>query len=296
MSYLPFGEQIPLRSSFTGSNENPLSEGGNWGTAVGGGNQLQRTGNQVAGTISTTSQRYWTPSVFGPDCEAYITVATQPGNGDNFDIMLRTQDVTLATYSGYRCRFIKEVGVDSWVITRVDNGTLTNLVTVNTTDYTSGDKIGVRVHGSTIEMWHYTGGAWSLIVSAVDTTYKNPGHVILFLRNTVCRGDDFFAGTINVPTAIKLQPTWMLNQPQGLQRLRPPRYLEVVPDTATYDSETVYLTLTPSGVDEYTPGCFIIGDGEAQLRWNAGDQQLRWLGNDANLRWDAVMRLGTGQC
>jgi len=62
------------------------------------------------------------------------------------------------------------------------------------------------------------------------------------------------------------------------------------------DSAEVYLKLTITGSDIYDPGCLIIGEGEAQLRWFAGDQQLRWLGYDANARWEAALRLGTGQC
>jgi hypothetical protein len=62
------------------------------------------------------------------------------------------------------------------------------------------------------------------------------------------------------------------------------------------DAATVYLDLQPSGIDEYSPPCFIIGEGEAQLRWSAGDDYLRWLADDADLRWEASMRLGTGQC
>lgn len=73
------------------------------------------------------------------------------------------------------------------------------------------------------------------------------------------------------------------------------RFLPVVEAGAT-DSAVVYLDLQPSGEDIYDPGCLIIGEGEAQLRWLAGDQQLRWLGYDANLRWEAVLRLGTGHC
>jgi len=67
-------------------------------------------------------------------------------------------------------------------------------------------------------------------------------------------------------------------------------------DTAIYDAATVYIAITATGTDIYDPGCLIIGEGEAQLRWVGGDQQLRWLGYDANPRWEADLRLGTGQC
>lgn len=73
-------------------------------------------------------------------------------------------------------------------------------------------------------------------------------------------------------------------------------YYPSVLDLSTFDSATVYITITASGTDIYDPGCLIIGDGEAQLRWTTSDDFLRWLGSDADLRWDARLRLGTGEC
>lgn len=74
-------------------------------------------------------------------------------------------------------------------------------------------------------------------------------------------------------------------------------YLRVISvDQGSIDTLTVYLNISITTEDIYDPGCLILGEGEAQLRWAAGDQQLRWLGYDANLRWEAELRLGTGQC
>lgn len=64
----------------------------------------------------------------------------------------------------------------------------------------------------------------------------------------------------------------------------------------TTDAATIYLDLTVSGVDQYSPPCLLIGEGEAQLRWTTGDDFLRWLGSDANLRFGAEFILGTAQC
>lgn len=66
--------------------------------------------------------------------------------------------------------------------------------------------------------------------------------------------------------------------------------------TGTLDGGTVYITITASGTDIYEPGCLIIGEGDAQLRWTTSDDFLRWLGSDANVRWEARIRLGTGEC
>jgi hypothetical protein len=70
----------------------------------------------------------------------------------------------------------------------------------------------------------------------------------------------------------------------------------VATGVAYTDSATVYLDLQPSGTDEYNPPCFLIGEGEANLRWTSGDDYLRWIGGDAKVRWEAHMILGTAQC
>lgn len=67
-------------------------------------------------------------------------------------------------------------------------------------------------------------------------------------------------------------------------------------DTSIYDNATVLVDIQVSGTDEYQPGCFLIGEGDAELRWLMGDDRLRWLGPDSVLRWTAEYRLGTGQC
>jgi len=67
-------------------------------------------------------------------------------------------------------------------------------------------------------------------------------------------------------------------------------------DISTIDSATVYIHITVSSDEVYDPGCLILGEGDAQLRWTAADDQLRWLAADADLRWEASFRLGTGQC
>ena len=69
-----------------------------------------------------------------------------------------------------------------------------------------------------------------------------------------------------------------------------------VPAPGSTDLGTAYIRIEASGIDFFNVPCFIIGEGDAQLRWTTSDDFLRWLGSDADLRWEAVMRLGTGQC
>ena len=64
-----------LISDFTGADENPLSEGGNWANLNTSSNPLQRISNAVSATVNAAANAsYWTPANFGPDLEAYLTI------------------------------------------------------------------------------------------------------------------------------------------------------------------------------------------------------------------------------
>ena len=65
-----------LISDFTGSDENPLSEGGNWANLNSSGNPLLRVSNATSASVAAASASYWTPANFGADLEAYATITT----------------------------------------------------------------------------------------------------------------------------------------------------------------------------------------------------------------------------
>ena len=67
---------------------------------------LHIVGNQVTG-FSGASADYWNASTFGPDSEAWVTVAVKPtANLDTVTLGLRFQNPGLATASGYEASFI----------------------------------------------------------------------------------------------------------------------------------------------------------------------------------------------
>ena len=206
---MAFGDWATLLSNFTGANQNPLSEGGNWANLdTAHGNALQRISNAVGCTASTTGESYWTPADIGADVEAYLTMPTLPGNGNNISISARVlQAGGNATYDGYRVRMNQVAGSnnDALDICRVDNAVVTSLASFASRDFVAGEKIGIRCIGSTVQAWYYSGGVWTLAAQATDTTYSATGKVAIHLRGTTGRLDDVFAGVVGaefVPTAI----------------------------------------------------------------------------------------------
>lgn len=185
-----------LISDFTGADENPLSEGGNWGSPIDSSlptNVLQKIGNSASGATVGDCYSYWTPGDFGPDVEAYITFSTWANGGG---ILLRVQEEGGAgTWDGYRIRFSPP---STPQISRVDNAVITNLTLTGsvTATWASGDKLGASCQGSVIRIWRFpsAGSAWALHGTANDATYPNDGKIGVYCNSTTIRADDFFAG------------------------------------------------------------------------------------------------------
>lgn len=183
-----------LVSDFTGADENPLSEGGNWAKLDSAGNALQRTSN-AATSASAIGAGYWTAANFGPDVEAYVTLAVTQTNAR---VLARVQgEGGAATFDGY---------VVSALSTTTDVRRFTDAVstllrsTTHAFTWANGDKLGIAAKGSTIQAWRQASGSseWDLICSAHDTTYASAGKVALSAPSTTVRFDDFYAATNSV--------------------------------------------------------------------------------------------------
>lgn len=186
-----------LLDDFNRADENPLSGGGNWAEVSASSGNLRIISNEVACSVSTTSDAYWTPAVFGADCEAYCTIVTKPStNGDGVEIIARAGDVGASTWDGYTFYMATQAGTDTWELRRFIAGSVTAL-TSGTREITNGEKIGIRCIGSRIEGWVYSAGAWTRITYTTDTTFHCPGYVAMRGRGTAFRLDDFYARTIN---------------------------------------------------------------------------------------------------
>lgn len=185
-----------LLSAFTGSDENPLSEGGNW-ASVTGTNQLKRLSNQAAPAASSTPCRsYWTPDVgSGTDVEAYVTYAA---TSTNCRVILGVRGGSLGgtSFTGYSIEFLNN---GTLYLYRVDAGVNQNLASLpsGTITFAAGDKIGISAHGDVISAYYQPSGTstWRKMLFATDSTYAS-GKVWLGIydASTTARVDDIYAG------------------------------------------------------------------------------------------------------
>lgn len=194
---MAFGEFATLLDDFNRANENPLSGGGNWAKLNSAdGTDLQLISNAVASNAATTGSRYWTPSTFGPNVEAYFTITVKPANTEAVFVLARLQGVGGSnTWDGYQVRATAAAGTDTIAIISVTNNTGTQLASVDQ-EFAVGDKIGIRCLGTAIEGWYNTGGTWTRVVEIEDSTYSAAGNVGMRASATATRIDDFFAGTV----------------------------------------------------------------------------------------------------
>src|SRR5581483_169743 len=158
----------------------------------------------AAADNSTTvvAWNYWKPSTFGPDSEAYATIAT-PGASDLIRICARMTGAGTTSDSDY-CASISATGV--WSIVRVDNGAITTLANGPTQQLAAGDQIAIRITGAAISALHFTAAAnWTQVLTydtSNDTTrYTNAGSLAVEFKTSTI--DNFGGGTV---TAITTPP------------------------------------------------------------------------------------------
>jgi hypothetical protein len=180
---------------FNRGDESPLSDAGRWSGGVGNGGEvgLAVSGQQVACSLSTTCSAWWNASQFGPDLEASVSIPVLPGVGNAVRVYARLQSPGSAAVDGYEVRFQQQSGTDQVFIDRIDNGAITSLASLSQ-EFVAGDRLKIRVVGSTIEAWRYSAGSWVKLGQASDSTYASAGFVGVALRGTSGRLDDYSAG------------------------------------------------------------------------------------------------------
>ena len=171
--------------------------GANWGPIAPAGYASVTISSNAAVDASATQYAwdYWKPSSFGPNAEAYFTVASYSGT-DTIRVGARVTGGT-SSYSGY---FVWVTSAGAWSIIRVDNGgqpvTLASGVTQT---LASGDKLAIQIIGSRVTALHYTAASgWGQVLS-YDTAgdsirYANPGGLAVEFKTSTI--DDFGGGTL----------------------------------------------------------------------------------------------------
>ena len=162
----------------------------------------------VDSSASLFAWNYWNAANFGPDSEAYVTVASY-GASDVIRLGARVTGGTNA-HSGY---YVAISATGAWSIIRIDNGAVPlTLASGVTQAISSSDKIGIRIVGSIVTALHYTTAAGWIQVLSYNTSsdavrYTTAGRLALEFRTSTL--DNFGGGTLGVqsPTANSSPPT-----------------------------------------------------------------------------------------
>jgi hypothetical protein len=178
--------------AFDRADESPLSDGGRWanGIATTGEQGLKVAGGQLASSLVSTASAWRSDRSYGPDGQVWVRVSVAPGDGAGARLYARLQAPGSSAVDGYMLRFNQVAGTDQVLLVRIDNGALVTLATANV-DIAAGDRLLLRLVGSTIEAWRQTASGWSRLAQAADSTYPAAGMIGVALRGTTGRLDDF---------------------------------------------------------------------------------------------------------
>jgi hypothetical protein len=192
-----------ILSSFTGSDEDPLSEGGNWAgpirAASGTLNDCRLVSN-TAGPSSvggiTTSESYWTPTTFGADQEVYCSIPTAPIGTQGFSIWARLQQEGANTVDGYNLSYTHGTGFRMF---RILNAGFSQVGSTNAQAVSAGDAAGLTVIGTDLEMWYKAAaGSWVSLGTGSNADVTGAGKLGISISggSANVRLDDFGGGEV----------------------------------------------------------------------------------------------------
>ena len=176
--------------NFNRANENPMTGWANMTTS----------GLQVVSNACTTSgaglnSSYWNTIFTGADCEAYVTIASDPASNRSMYVYVRLTDIGSGTTDGYAIKFNKLSGTDTLQLIRVDNGSETVLGANFTQELTAGNKFGIEIVGSTLTAYVDTGSGWTSLGTRTDSTYSAAGYAGLGIASGSL--DNFGGGVLS---------------------------------------------------------------------------------------------------
>lgn len=180
---------VPIVDDFNRADENPAT---GWVT-IPTLNAVQVTSNQLKGTALQNAAYF--NAQYSADAETACDLGTLPGEGGLVEIGVRGKDVGgVTTVDGYSVRVTIAAGTDTINLYVTTNGASSLLASYNQ-EVASGDSIGIRARGSTIEAWYKpSAGNWTLLGSVTDTTWTAGGYPTLVIVSTTATIDNFRAG------------------------------------------------------------------------------------------------------
>ena len=211
-------QEAPILTTFTGSDENPLSESGNWAklnsnvTA-----NVRRVGNRIAsGDDAQRPGVYWTLQDYGPNVEVIGTVPVLPPLGQwSPRLIARVQQAGGAnTWDGYFAGFGRFGPPDYFYIYRITNASLTFLHYNFVHTFAPGDRIKLSISGAQISAFASPAGTsqWIAGPTFIDTTpHLAAGKVGVWfeVNSSLTYLDDFAAATFTgLTVAGSKEVTW----------------------------------------------------------------------------------------
>ncbi len=167
--------------------------------SAGAANNLLISSQQVTGMSGGSNGDYWNVQQYGPDSEAWITVVAKPTTDSSVvALFVRLQNPGISSSSGYQAIYtFHSSGADQYkILTRTNGAIAATLASQTGPTLKAGDRLLLRAIGTTIELWRFSLGTWTRLLSATDTTYKGAGYVALSASNNVVAVDNFGGGTL----------------------------------------------------------------------------------------------------
>ena len=187
-----------ILDNFNRSNTGPppsASWSSMWSGSFG---QFEVASNQCAvdGLINGYAANYWNVATYGADAEAYATIVTKPANGTSFLIIVRGQNLAVATPDGYILDIGIASGTDVIYLKRLDDGVIANLDSTSQ-EISAGDSVGISAVGNVVKAWHKpAAGSWTEKLSVTDSTYSSAGHIAILTTSAATVIDDFGGGKV----------------------------------------------------------------------------------------------------
>lgn len=196
---------LPLNDPFS-SNEMPLSFGGawaalQWDNSTSGTNTGQvQSGWGPYDAFPTINGAYWQRGIFsdtGSGNAVAATLTARPSLTERYFALWLDMPAPGSVRSGYELRFM-ETGSSLFTVTlsRWQSGTKTVLSTKTGYSFPAGGQFALVEKGGTVSAWTSTGGEFSQILAALDSTFVS-GYTGVEASGNFTRLSNFRAGALS---------------------------------------------------------------------------------------------------